>query len=244
MSKAVEQAVRHWAARGKQKAGEPFGPSEPTIAISRQAGANGPAIARVVGQRLGWPVYDRELIELIASEMGLRCRLVEGVDERVGGWLDRCCMQFFCEEPPISEDDYVKQLVPVLFGLAAHGGCVIVGRGAAQVLPEETTLRVRLVGPEARRVAWLQERFDLTAEQATRWVEETDRRRDRFVREQFGKDPGDPALYDLVLNSSRLSVPDCAALIVAALERVKERMTQKAHHPPREVPEALAVGQA
>jgi cytidylate kinase len=244
MSKAVEQAVRHWAARGRRKAGEPFGPLEPTIAISRQAGANGPAIARVVGQRLGWPVYDRELIDLIASEMGLRSRLVEGVDERVGGWLERCCMQFFCAEPSISESDYIKQLVPVLFSLAAHGGCVIVGRGAAQVLPEETTLRVRLVGPEANRLAWLQERFDLTEQQARRWVEQTDGCRDRFVRDQFGKGPGDPALYDLVLNSSRLSVPDCAALVVAALDRVKERMTPRTHYAPREVAEAVAVCQA
>jgi cytidylate kinase len=193
-----------------------IGPSEPTITISRQAGANASAIARAVGQRRGWPVYDRELLELIASEMGLRTRLVESVDERVRGWLERC-LQVFREKPPISTDEYVSRLVWVLGSLAAHGGCVIVGRGAAQVLPAETTLRVRLVGPQGRRVASLRERFDLSEHEARRWVEETDQRRSRFVREQFHRDPDDPVQYDLILNSSRLSVADCADLIVSAL---------------------------
>jgi len=33
-----------------------------TIAISRQAGSSGADIARAVGARLGWPVYDHELL--------------------------------------------------------------------------------------------------------------------------------------------------------------------------------------
>jgi cytidylate kinase len=242
MSEAVEQALRHWQSRGAKKAGEPFGPSEPTIAISRQAGANGPAIARAVGQRLGWPVYDRELLKLIGSEMGLRTQLVESVDERTSNWLKRCCRQVFGSEAAITEEDYVKQLVQVLFSLAAHGGCVFLGRGAAQVLPKETTLRVRLVGPKAKRVAALVERFDLTADEATHWIDETDNRRDRFVRDKFRREPNDAALYDLVLNSSRLSVADCTELIVDALERVRDRMTPPLHHAAHEPLVAVAAG--
>jgi cytidylate kinase len=121
---------------------------------------------------------------------------------------------------PIRTPDGGEQ-VQVIFSLASHGGCVIVGREAAQILPEESTLRVRLVGPEARRVAWLEAKFDLTIAEATRWVEETDRRRDRFVRDRFQRDPGDPTQYDLILNSSRLSVNQCADLMVSALQHLK-----------------------
>jgi hypothetical protein len=221
MSEAVERALRHWQARGTNADPEvATGPAAPTIAISRQAGARGPDIARAVGERLGWPVYDRELLELIASELGLRTRLVESVDERVSGWLQRS-LQGFRDQPSIGPDDFAGYLVRVLGSLAVHGGCVILGRGAAQLLPEVSTLRVRLVGPQARRVASLQERFDLSAEQARRWIEETDRRRSRFVREQFHRDVDDPTQYDLILNSSRLSVRDCADLIVAALKQCR-----------------------
>ena len=43
-----------------------------SIAISRDSGANGHLIARAVGARLDWPVYDKELVSRIAGEMGLR----------------------------------------------------------------------------------------------------------------------------------------------------------------------------
>jgi cytidylate kinase len=98
---------------------------------------------------------------------------------------------------------------------------VIVGRGAAQILPEATTLRVRLGGPKAGRVKAIRDRFDLGAEEAERWVTETDRRRTGFVRDHFHKDPDDPANYDVTLNTCRLGVGDCADLIVTALEQLK-----------------------
>jgi hypothetical protein len=50
---AVARATRHWQVRGKA------GACRWTIAISRQAGANGPPIAEAVGERLAWPVYNR-----------------------------------------------------------------------------------------------------------------------------------------------------------------------------------------
>src|SRR5262245_31132412 len=89
MGDAVARALRHWHSPGKtEAAGAPQTTRPPlTIAISRQAGTQGPDIAREVGQRLGWPVYDRELVEMIAREMGLRTRLVESVDERHRNWL-------------------------------------------------------------------------------------------------------------------------------------------------------------
>ena len=40
---------------------------------------------------------------------------------------------------------YVHRLIQTLLSLAAKGECVILGRGAAQALPPQTTLRVRLV---------------------------------------------------------------------------------------------------
>jgi cytidylate kinase len=97
---------------------------------------------------------------------------------------------------------------------------VIVGRGAAQVLPEATTLRVRLVGPFDERVIATRERYGLSVEEAQRKVRQTDDHRARFVRDHFHKNPDDPALYDLILNASRLGTADCAEMIVATLEKL------------------------
>src|SRR5262245_50254509 len=68
--------VVRWLFGGGEKDHEPETPAIPVarfqnICISREAGAGAGAIARRVGQRLGWKVYDDELIEAIAHRMGV-----------------------------------------------------------------------------------------------------------------------------------------------------------------------------
>src|SRR5438309_857102 len=69
-------------------------------------------------------------------------------------------------------------------------------------------------------------RLGLTRQAAARWVEQTERDRTRFVRDYFLKDPTDPHHYDLTLNTSRWSVPECADLIVEAVRRVEARLAR------------------
>jgi cytidylate kinase len=195
-------------------------PAAFTVALSREAGANGAVIAGRLGDRLGWAVYDRALLDWIAGEMGLRTSLLESVDEKRVSWL-RECVEAFASAPGVTGGAFVRHLVEMMLSLATHGECVIVGRGAAQLLPAATTLRVRLVADPRDRVAVIRQRLGLSEGEAVRWVETTDRERDRFVRDHFHKDPADPRGYDLVLNASRFSVDECAEVIEEALLRLQ-----------------------
>jgi cytidylate kinase len=196
-------------------------PLPSTIALSREAGANGHAIARAAGERLGWAVYDRELVTLLAEHMGVGTELLEDLDEKRANWLRECLQGFRTSHTP-GQSSYIHVLVKVLLALAAHGQCVIVGRGAAQVLPLTSTLRVRLIAPEPERIAAVGQSLHLARGEAEQWVRKTDRERNDFVREHFHKDPGDPHGYDLILNSARYSVGAAAELIVEALRRLVE----------------------
>src|SRR5205807_847591 len=109
-------------------------PAAATIAISRQEGANGSEIATALGQRLGWTVYDRALLDLLAQDMGLQKNLLESIDERGVNWL-MGYFEGFSSRPGVSDGSYVYALSKLLLSLAAHGECVIVGRGAALFLP-------------------------------------------------------------------------------------------------------------
>src|SRR4051794_5712812 len=86
LAESMEQTWRHWETH--RKADMAVGtsptplPTRFTIALTRESGANGPLVARAIGKRLGWPVYDRELLERVAEEMGLRADLLESVDEK------------------------------------------------------------------------------------------------------------------------------------------------------------------
>jgi cytidylate kinase len=192
-----------------------------TIAISRDSGANGHVIARALGFRLDWPVYDQELLRKVADDMGLRARMLESLDEKRANWLAESLACFTTSTPTADSGAYVHHLVETLFSLAAQGECVILGRGAAQVLPSNTTLRVRLVGPRKERIETVQKRLGFEWAEAARRVAQTDHDRTQFVVHNFGADPADPCNYDLVLNSARLGVATCADLIVETLLRVQ-----------------------
>jgi cytidylate kinase len=224
MSKVPDHIVEALARLHRYAASQPSAPQSTkllTIAISRQAGARGPEIARAVGARLGWTVYDHELLTHIAEEKGLHARLLEHLDERRVSWLEEMMASFSTGPGPL-EGTYLKHLLGLFTLLGKTGHCVIVGRGAAHVLAAETTLRVRLVAPHAVRVAHTQKRLNLTKAEAERWVDKTDAERSRFVKRLFHADISDPLGYDLVLNSGRYNTDDCAAIIVEAA-RLQER---------------------
>jgi cytidylate kinase len=230
-SRLVERAFRHWEVQRRAAAAKPdLCPQVAqafTIALSREAGTQGTAVAQEVGTRLGWHVYDNELLHLIAREMGLRTALLKSVDERQQPWLVETVEAFLSApqrdyaEPLVSETSFVRHLAETVRALGAHGECVIVGRGATFLLPSQTTLRVRLVGPVPERIEALSRKFGISREEAVRKVESLDRERTGFVRDHFHGDPTDPRNYDLVLNAVRYSTSECAELIIDALRRMQ-----------------------
>ncbi len=233
LSQLVEKAGRHWEARRRAAAARrdlvPGTSPALSIALSREAGTQGTAVAREVGRLLGWQVYDHELVERIAQDMGLRTSLLESVDERHHSWLVEAVEGFLSAPregdwgPLVTEDAYLHHLIRTVLALGMHGECAIVGRGAAFILPAATTLRVRLVAPVRERMATLGRNLGIAERQAAQRVRALDRERNDFVRDHFLKEPTDPCNYDLVLNASRLSVTQNAEVIVETLHRLEAR---------------------
>jgi len=115
-----------------------------SICFSREAGSGGITVAKEVGRRLNWPVYDQELLEHLAKDLKVDVSLVQDYDERRGSWLVDC-IKAFSATASVSEVTYFRRLVRLLQALGARGECLIVGRGSSFILPRETTLRVRIV---------------------------------------------------------------------------------------------------
>jgi cytidylate kinase len=128
----------------------------------------------------------------------------------------------------VSADTYVRYLIATVRGMAAAGRCVVIGRGAAHVLPAETTLRVRLVGERADRIRTVERLHHLAEREAERWLERTEQERSEFVRRHLGIDTADPHYYDLILNSSRFSDDECAETIVQTFARFETRILRAA----------------
>jgi len=200
------------------------GPARPpfSIAISREAGALGHTVAGGVGHRLGWPVYDREILDKIGEDMRRPPGHLQPLDERPGSWLEEF-LAGLASRHSVSPDRYLKYLVGAVRGLGQIGRCVIVGRGANFILPAETTLRVRLVASAEDRVRVITQRLNLGPREAAAWAERAERERGEFVRRAFRQDVADTHHYDLVLNMSRLSVDEAVDVIVRVLRGFEGR---------------------
>jgi transposase-like protein len=215
-----------------------------TITISREVGALGASTAAEVGRRLGWPVFDRDVIDKVAERLGRPAHRVEAVDERPGSWFEDCVFGLL-DGRRISSDAYLRHLIEVVRGLGVAGKCVIVGRGANFILAPETTLSVRLVAQPKDRIENVARKYGITAAQAEEWMRTTDRERVNFVERSFDRDPADPLHYDLVLNVSRLSVDEAADVIIQTLRRRESRGLGEKEQAPAEpagkAPEAAPV---
>jgi cytidylate kinase len=220
--------MEHWEKRqvAAHTLDEPLEPGW-TIALEREAGAPGTTIAREVAARLHWQVYDHELLEQIAQDMGIRASLLMSVDERRQPWLQET-LETFMETPLVTESAYVRHLVEVVLALGTHGQCVIVGRGSPFILPPATTLRVRIVGYLHDRVHRIQHMKGISHKNAVHETARLDEERVRFTRAHFQKDPAVPENYDLLLNSSRFSTAECAECIINALCRLQARVGKAA----------------
>jgi cytidylate kinase len=201
------------------------GPSPPaySIAISRQRGAGGGAVARELGGRLGWLVYDRELVDRISEETGLRAELLESLDEKRSRRLVESIEAFFRGVRTMDVAAYAKRVAETMLALSLHGNCVIVGRGAAVILPAATTLRVRLMAPMEYRVRRMCDRLGMSDSTARHHIETTDRDRSKFVQQHFQRDVADLNLYDVVVNTAGFSTEQAAEIVVSALRQLQAR---------------------
>jgi len=125
------------------------------------------------------------------------------------------------EEPQLSDQLYLKTMTLIIQELAARGDVVLLGRGSQMILKDmPTALHVLCLAPRELRAYRLAERDGIGMEDATRRTAESDRARCAFFRKFWKVDVENPKLYDLSIDTSRLSY-EIAADLVASAARAK-----------------------
>jgi cytidylate kinase len=104
-------------------------------------------------------------------------------------------------------------VVRAVTSIAEQGMAVILGRGAPFVLRPERTLRVLVVAPRRARIERLAKERDLPVDEAERRMRREDEERRTFLT-QFGVDPDDPSIYDLVVNTGSLGMDGATHTVV------------------------------
>lgn len=201
---------------------EPGRPSKigPYIAISRESGAGGGNIARLLGQRLDWDVLDKELLDFLAQRYSMPRDMLELVDETKANWVHDVLGNWF-DARVVSHEKYVVYLERILMLAALHGNVVVVGRAGHCILPREDGLSVRIVAPKKYRIEQIMERRNLDRSEAEETIAEIDEGRKDFCHRYFNSNLNDPHQYDLTINAERIAPEAAVELIVEAYRHLK-----------------------
>ena len=214
----------------------------PVVTISRRFAAVPAAAWTELADRLGAELLDRRIVALVAERAGIPEAEAEGYDERVPDAWQRIAAALAAGSPDPALPAFPAALLPdagvhdrmarltrtVIEEAAARGNVVIVGRGAACILGRRPgTLHVALHAPIAHRVRLLHDRVeeippDVRPDDASLadLCREMDRRRGDYVRRHFGVEWGDPSLYDLAIETSRLPLDATIDLMERAARRI------------------------
>lgn len=188
----------------------------PILTISRDESCGGEPVAAEIAGRLGWRLYDRDLVDRIAQDRHVDAGLVARLDETSYDYVQEWSNEIFLPGY-VGQATYMRGLVHVIVDVAREGRAVIVGRGAQFLIPERRRLAIRLTAPFAWRVANFMSATGANHKDARRAVEDEDRRRAEFIRRNFGKDVADPLCYDLVVNTQEMRAPSAVLVILEAL---------------------------
>ncbi len=215
--KLVERQMRNWELARAQRPTEPAAIQnevEDFIAISRAVGAGGLDVATRLGETLKWPVFDRQILDIMAGDNELRRRIYASMDERDMGWCEETLQVLL--RPEFVKNDYFHRLTKTVLTLARQGHAVFLGRGVDLILPRDVGFRVRLVASHETCVAHYSERHGLSREEADTEIVRVEREREEFIHRHFQAEAADQARYDLVINMGQFSREQAVDVILEA----------------------------
>ena len=218
IGRIISDQVQAWAKKEEKAKRDRDLQSWPVITISREYGAGGRSLARELGRRTGFKVWDKALLTAIADEAGADERFLASLDERRRKLIDDTLYSSFMGFKH-SNTHYFRSLQRVLQTIGAHGKGIIVGRGGNYIIKSDDALRVRLVCPMDKRVAYVAKHKGITERKASSLIQSRDTDRADFIRHYFKRNAGTSHDYDVVLNSGIFNISELADMVFIAYEK-------------------------
>jgi len=191
------------------------------LTISRDIGTPGDVIAQALAERLGWRLYDKEIVNSIANNNHVREDLVRQLDEKDRGLIHDTILRMLRmpENAPFGSEEYHESLLKTLATLAANGDAILVGRGANFALRWlEQGLHVRITGSADVRIQRLSQFWRVSPAIARQRMLAIDGERRAFIRHHFRQDINDISHYNFVINTDRVPVNQIVATLQALLK--------------------------
>ena len=184
----------------------------PVIALTQGMGSLAQDVAERLADDLKLTTLQHEVAEHVAQKMHVSKSLISRLRAGKAGPIERLRTDSHEIAVYTAED---------ILDAAARGNVVIRGWGATQLLrPVPHVPCIRIMRPFEKRVEWLMKELDTDDRHlAEKEIQRSDHANATRMHEQFGVTWNEPVLFDMVLNTDRLSVDTCVQLIKDLLKR-------------------------
>lgn len=195
------------------------------VTIERQYASGGNEIGIEAAARLGFKLYDRNILMEAAKILKIPAIHIENLEETSSG-----SFLFNLSKTPLGGNIGEKDLPladklfleekKIIEKLAEEGNCVIVGRAAGYILRDyENCLRVFIHADKEKRIKRAVEREGIKESEAESALKKNDRRRSGFYNSVTKWEWGNPNFFELCLDSGKLGLELCAALLAEAVKK-------------------------
>ncbi|HEX7889781.1 MAG TPA: cytidylate kinase family protein [Ramlibacter sp.] len=184
----------------------------PVIALTQEMGSLAKDVAMRVAEMGGLTVMRNEVVENVAGRMQVPASLIRRLREGKAGIVERLSTD---------KEQVALYTAEEVFAQAERGNVVLRGWGATCLLhPVQHVVRVRVTRSFESRLAWLMDHLGTdNRDAAEQELRRSDAAHAQRMNAQFGVTWGDPLLYDLVLNTERVSVDSCAEQVLQLARR-------------------------
>ncbi len=181
------------------------------ITISREYGSGGRYIGKLVAEKLGIKLYDKEFVEKLAEDTGLSEKYIED-NEQKRTFLEILNNGYYSglnnsDELFIKESELIEEV-------AEKESCVIVGRCADFILKDkENVLKIFIDSSIQDKINRATEYYNLDKSKAQKEIKRINKLRENHYKYYTERDWKDPSNYDICINSDSLGIENTANLI-------------------------------
>lgn len=190
----------------------------PVIAMTMEVGTRGSEVAAGLAQALGIASVGHEIVDRVADKMSVKKSLLQRLREGKASIIERLST---------SQAEIAVYTAEEVLALAQGGNVLIRGWGSTLLLrPVPHIPCVRVCAPFEARVRSLMRRLDTDDESFIREeIEKSDEAHAAAMQRRFHVKWGDPMLYDLTLNTERVSIASCVEQVVGLARRPEFQQT-------------------
>ena len=190
------------------------------ITVSREYGSGGRYVGRLIAEKLGIKLYDKEFIEKVAEKTGFSEEYIESNEQKRDA-LAVLNNGFYSEfnnsdELFIEESKLIKEV-------AEKESCVIIGRCADFILKDmKNVIKVFIYSDMEDKIKRATEIYGLDKAKAEKEIKRIDKQRANHYKYYTEKEWNNSANYDISINSDTLGVEKTAELICQIVEEKME----------------------